>query len=50
MTPAQNYCLRVLRSGTGALPIRPPHDATQGIQPQRITPSRGRDELAAPLP
>ena len=50
MTPAQNYRLSALRAATGALPIRPSHDATQDIQPQRITPSRGRDELAAPLP
>ena len=40
----------VLRAATGALPIRPSHDATQGIQSQRITLTRGRDELAAPLP
>ena len=48
--PAQNYRSSVLRAATGAFPIRPSHDATQGIQPQRITLTRDRDELAAPLP
>jgi hypothetical protein len=47
---AVNHRLFVLRAGMGALRIRPSHDATQDIQPQRITPTRGRDELAAPLP
>jgi len=47
---AQNYRPSVLRAATGALPIRPSHDATQGIQPQRINLTRGRDELAASLP